>query len=42
MISNTILDICNALCDLVPSVQFKKREKHPWKSDTFFHVFQIV
>ena len=21
--------ICGALCDLVPFVQFKKREKHP-------------
>ena len=24
--------ICGALCDLVPFVQFKKREKHPWRS----------
>ena len=23
---------CDALRDLVPFVQFKKREKHPWKS----------
>ena len=22
---------CNALCKLVPFVQFKKREKHPWR-----------
>ena len=22
-------NICDALCDLVPFVQFKKREKHP-------------
>ena len=27
--------ICAALCDLVPFVQFKKREKHPWKSVNF-------
>ena len=26
--------ICNALRDLVPFVQFKKREKHPWRSVT--------
>ena len=26
---------CDALRDLVPLVQFKKREKHPWKSVTF-------
>ena len=38
---------CDALRDLVPFVQFKKREKHPWRSVTFskvvsmgvFHVF---
>ena len=24
--------ICGALRDLVPFVQFRKREKHPWKS----------
>ena len=22
---------CDALCNLVPFVQFKKREKHPWR-----------
>ena len=27
-----------ALRDLVPFVQFKKREKHPWKSVTFSKV----
>ena len=27
-----------ALCDLVPLVQFKKREKHPWRSVTFSKV----
>ena len=26
--------ICDALLDLVPFVQFKKREKRPWKSVT--------
>ena len=30
--------ICGALRDLVPFVQFKKREKHPWKRDTFSNV----
>ena len=38
----------NHLRDLVTFVQFKKLEKHPWRSDTFsssigvFHVFKIV
>ena len=27
--------ICDALHDLVPFVQFKKHEKHPWRSVTF-------
>ena len=27
--------ICGALRDLVPCAQFKKREKHPWRSVTF-------
>ena len=26
---------CDGLHELVPLVQFKKREKHPWKSFTF-------
>ena len=26
---------CGALRDLVPFVQIKKREKHPWRSDFF-------
>ena len=30
--------ICDALRDLVPFVQFKKREKHPWRSVTFSKV----
>ena len=29
-----ILLICDALCDLAPLVQFKKREKHSWGSST--------
>ena len=28
----------DALRDLVPFVQFKKREKHPWRSITFSKV----
>ena len=39
--------ICDALRDLVPFVQFKKREKHPWRGVNLskhssmgdFHVF---
>ena len=27
--------ICDALRDLIPFVQFKKREKHPWRSVNF-------
>ena len=30
--------ICNALRGLVPFVQFKKREKHPWRSVSFSKV----
>ena len=29
---------CDALRDLVPFVQFKKREKYPWRSATFSKV----
>ena len=29
------LNNCDALCDLVPFVQFKKLEKHLWLSVTF-------
>ena len=29
---------CDALRDLVPFAQFKKREKHPWMSITFSKV----
>ena len=31
-------DSCHALRDLVPFVQFEKREKHPWRSVTFSKV----
>ena len=31
--------ICDALRNLVPFVQFKKREKHPWRSVTFSVTF---
>ena len=30
--------ICDALRDLIPFVQFKKREKHPWRSVNFSKV----
>ena len=30
--------ICDALRDLLPFIQFKKREKHPWRSFTFSKV----
>ena len=33
---------CGALCDLVPSVQFKKREKHLWRSANVFQILQMV
>ena len=32
------MTICDALCDLVPFVQFKKREKDPWRSVNFSKV----
>ena len=35
---NNLKNICGALCDLVPSVQLKKCEKHPRRSDTFSKV----
>ena len=34
LISNKIEDKYGALRNLVPCVQFKKREKHPWRSAT--------
>ena len=33
-----VLIICGALRDLVPFVQLKKREKHPWRSVKFSKV----
>ena len=36
--SNFPLIICDTLHDLVPIVQFKTREKHPWRSITFSKV----
>ena len=30
--------ICDVLRDLVPFVQFKKREKHPWRRVNFSKV----
>ena len=30
--------ICDALSDLVPFVQFKKHENHPWRSVNFSKV----
>ena len=30
--------ICDALRDLVPFIQIKKREKHPWRGVTFSKV----
>ena len=37
-LSEKILSMCDALRDLVPFVQFKKREKHPWRSVTYSKV----
>ena len=34
----TMIQICDALRDLVPFLQFKKREKHPWRSVDFSKV----
>ena len=33
--STLCLIICDALRDLVSLIQYKKREKYPWRSDTF-------
>ena len=33
-------DICDAFHDLVALLQFKKREKHPWRSVNFSRIFQ--
>ena len=34
-LSEIYLTICGALHDSVPFIQFKKREKQPWRSVTF-------
>ena len=34
----TVSQICDALRDLVAFVQFKRREKHPWRSVNFSKV----
>ena len=33
-----LTNICDALRNLVPFVQFKKHEKHPWRSVSFSKV----
>ena len=38
VISRVVFLNCDALCDLVPFVQLKKREKHSWRSFTFSKV----
>ena len=38
MLLGIMMFICGAFRDLVPFVQFKKREKHPWRSVTFCKV----
>ena len=30
--------IRDALCDLIPFVQYKKPKKHPWRSSVFIEV----
>ena len=37
-VRGVFLDTCDALRDLVIFVQFKKREKHPWRSVNFSKV----
>ena len=34
----SVINVCDALRDLVAFVQFKKREKHPWRSVNFSKV----
>ena len=38
IMNKALTSICDVLRDLVPFVQFKKREKHPWRNDTFSKV----
>ena len=35
---NVKVNNCDALRNLIPFVQFKKREKHPWRSVNFSKV----
>ena len=35
------LKICDASHDLVPFLLFKKREKHPWRGNTFSFSLQL-
>ena len=35
------MGICGALHDLLPCVQFKKREKHPWRMGVSMGVFHV-
>ena len=35
LLLGSFINICDVLRDLVPFVQFEKREKHPWGSITF-------
>ena len=37
-LSPPYVSICDVLHNLVPIVQFRKREKHPWRSVTFSKV----
>ena len=41
IIIDEAISICDVLRDLVTFVQFKKREKHPWRSVTFSKVAGI-
>ena len=36
--TNWIYNKCDVLRDLIPLMQFKNREKHPWRSVTFSKV----
>ena len=38
IITLAFIIVCDAMRDLVLFVQFKKREKHPWRSVTFSNV----
>ena len=35
VISRAVFLNCDALCNLVPFMQFQKHEEHPWRSFTF-------